>query len=493
MTNRFKPELMSQLPNHTLTRHQQGVVLLLMLVILVLAGSAFLLNGLDQRSTGVEQQLKQTQSLAIAKKALLARAASSSHKLAADPGYYSLPCPDILASDFPEGSTDGGCGARGVTTVGRLPWRTLGLDPTEMGTECFWYVISGNYQNLANPAAGLLLNSDSNGLIEIQNVDGDILAGATPDQRAVAAIIAPGSARTGQNRTALPNFVDHCGGNYVAANYLDSANGINNATPSTLADTVSQLVTTTSPDAQLNDQIVWITREEIAAAFSKRPDYDNKIDALMTQLAQCLTDYAAADPAGLSRLPWAAPLTITDYRDNDAYIDVSGQQFGRIAFDTTASKADSSNELSDTLMDSCFTIPSEINNYRKHWKDHLFYAVTAEHNPNQTITPNCLGNCLQVDDTDDEITNPTGDYAAVLFFAESRLPGQTRDATPPSGDADTKQFHSNYLEADDLTTYLDSGGNTGYQTASVSGGNDRLFCITSADILSSSTPSNACP
>ena len=135
-----------------------------------------------------------------------------------------------------EGGADGSCTVGlGKTAIGRLPWRTLGLPPIIDGSgECLWYVLSGNQNTSKLASNGSLFNPDSKGQLEIRNRSNTILAGNSPDERAIAAIIAPGSALAGQNRTTLQNGVDHCGGNYTADNYLDNTNGITTPAPQPL-------------------------------------------------------------------------------------------------------------------------------------------------------------------------------------------------------------------------------------------------------------------
>ncbi|MEO8009523.1 MAG: hypothetical protein ABI728_13530, partial [Betaproteobacteria bacterium] len=108
-----------------------------------------------------------------------------------------LPCPDMgSASVIPEGNMDVPCGSRDVTVIGRLPWKELGLQPLRDGFgDCLWYAVSGNFkENLTTPnSRTLLLNWDSNGLIEVVGADGtSLLAGSAPTNRAAAVIFAPG-------------------------------------------------------------------------------------------------------------------------------------------------------------------------------------------------------------------------------------------------------------------------------------------------------------
>lgn len=478
--------------------HQSGIALILLLTLLVLVATGALISRLKQNAGDLQNEAKTTAALALAKQALIADAIAWARSAGTDPGYFALPCPDTVAQAFPnEGSSEGACGARGVTTIGKFPWRSLGSPPLrDSSGECLWYILSGEYKQTQINTQGTLLNHDKNGQLEIRNRADIVIAGTTPQERAVAAIISPGGTLPGQNRTALANNVDHCGGTYDPADYLETLNGIDNATPDAGADTITQLITSRNPTAedQFNDRIAWISRQEIADAFNQNSLYVTRIDNLLTEIATCLANFAQADAGGLSRLPWAAPLALTDYRDNSEYDDLSGTHFGRIPFDTDDSAADSGGNLPATLVpgpSNCFN-GGAVDNYRNHWKDHLFLVIAGQHDPTQAA-PNCSGNCLQVDQTDDAVDNPTGDYAAIVIFADRRQNGQVRDAPPPGGDLDTKQLLANYLEGNNLTSYPDAGGDGNYQQQGVNGSNDRLFCVNPADLLPAGTIVNRCP
>jgi len=476
---------------------QQGVVLLIMFTILIIAGLALLLSGLSQNSSSLNNQRQTTEALAQAKDALLSRGIYLGYKDNNDPGYYSLPCPDRSVNAVAEGGADSTCGGAHVSTIGRLPWRSLGLPPILDGNgECLWYVLSGNHNNSKINNNNTQLNRDTNGQLEIRNRANQILAGNQPEDRAIAAIIATGSALQGQSRSTLANGVDHCQGNYIASNYLDIANGINNAAPSAVANAITQLVSTHDPDENINDRIIWITRQELADAFTDRTTYqdknnrtfNDKIDNLLGGIATCLATYANADPSGFHRLPWAAPLAINSYDQENQYNDQSNTQFGRLPFSTVASQTDSGGNLPPGLISGCLTPGSEIENYHRNWKDHLFYAVAGDHAPDQIALPNCgAGNCLTTDGI------AAQKYAAIILFAERRNPGNTRNAPPPAGDADTKQLLSNYLEEANETNFPDTNGNGDYQTTGGVGFNDRLYCISSSDLMAGNSIVNQCP
>lgn len=105
----------------------------------------------------------------------------------------------------------------------------------------------------------------------------------------------------------------------------------------------------------------------------------------------------------------------------------------------------------------------------QNWKDHFFYAVAGAFSPTATVPTNC-GSCLTV--------NGTGQFAAVLMFANSRLPAvsQVRDAPPV--DADAKRTPSNYLEGDNASNVPGTAAAVDYASGPASTiFNDLLFCI----------------
>jgi len=483
--------------HHRCSNHrQQGVALIIMLTLLVLAGLGLVITGLNLSDGQAEREQITTAALAEAKQALLDHGIFLGYESSTDPGYYSLPCPDRSVDAIAEGGADGSCTVGlGKTAVGRLPWRTLGLPPIIDGSgECLWYVLSGNQNTSKLASNGSLFNPDSKGQLEIRNLSDTILAGNAPEERTIAAIIAPGSALAGQNRTALPNGVDHCGGNYTADNYLDNTNGIDNASPSTITDAVTQLITTHQATESLNDRIIWITRQELADVFTQKVNYqdkngrtfNDKIDNLLLEIGICLANY---DTGGLSRLPWAAPLALADYRVDANYDDAPNQLFGRLPMRIDDSNTDSGNGAAASYVEDCLAANpnTEIENYRKHWKDHLFYAVAGDHAPDQVALPNCnTGNCLSVDGS--------GDYAAIILFAGLPVStlNQIRNDAFPVGDVDTKQQLASYLEGSNLANFPDNNGDKDYANTALPGINDRLFCIDSADLLNGIQPDGAC-
>jgi hypothetical protein len=177
---------------------------------------AIVLSAVSSTSTSIANRRSQIDALvlATAKEALIGYAASQSTQ----PGV--LPCPDTDN----DGSADAPCAATGVTALGRLPWKTLGLPDLRDGAgECLWYAVSSNFKNsgVSGPA---VVNSDSAGTLFVNDGAGNPLP--SPSSPAAAIVFAPGKALAGQARTPPLGPATICGGNNVAANYLEGNNAV---------------------------------------------------------------------------------------------------------------------------------------------------------------------------------------------------------------------------------------------------------------------------
>jgi len=102
----------------------------------------------------------------------------------------------------------------------------------------------------------------------------------------------------------------------------------------------------------------------------------------------------------------------------------------------------------------------------QHWKDHFFYAVSADFSPTSTNVT-CNGNCIT--------TTNGNEHAAIVMFSGSRTAGQTRTGPVVSADPvvaddpDDKQNLVNYLDAEN------DGSNTLYDHTGADA--DYLICI----------------
>jgi type II secretory pathway pseudopilin PulG len=400
---------------------QHGAALMVMLVILVLGSVTIFVSSLNSSTLKIVRDKTTADALAQAKDALIGYAITYGDTHSGQVDGYLL-CPDN-ASGNPEGSAEPNCGNKNVSVIGRLPWKTLGLSPLRDGNgECLWYAISGTYKN--NPPTGLM-NWDNNGLFKILAANGQVITGQTADSQAVAIIFAPGVPLAGQNR-APDGSAPICGGNYNASNYLDSDPAIsaNNATPSNIANTISNFFTAGS-SAKINDQLIYITRDDIFNAIRKRNDFQinspNNVLYKMTQAAA--TCLASASP----RLP--APTQLNPSNPQDGWVpaaSLTSTNCGATTFNTWKY-------------------------WWANWGDHLFYDTSQAADVNGTV------------------------YDAEIIFANPKLAGQNRILTTD------KSNPANYLDGANLSTF--NTGAPDYQMPPLSNLsntlNDVLFCVPS--------------
>jgi hypothetical protein len=268
---------------------QRGAALLALLALAVLAVTWFLLAALRgagnytaqarARNAAVMQRAKQALVGYIVRQAALQEEGN--------PG--RLPCPEARGyiGTASEGIAAGSCT---LPALGRLPWRTLGLDRTlDAFGEPLWYAVSPGWA-LPKPGAELSINSDTEG-------------GLTLDGRenaAVALIIAPGPAlavppvagcvaRTQSRGITPPDVRD----------YLECAN----------ADVPADArFAGAGPLGAFNDQVLAVTAADLLpgleAAIKVRIERD-----IVPALRQVYAGQEWGLPAGHVAFPYAAPFT----------------------------------------------------------------------------------------------------------------------------------------------------------------------------------------
>ena len=279
---------------------QRGVGLIIFFLALILAGSVFLLTHIEPEQGRVVGEAKTSRSLAAAKQALLSYAASFYLLQSNHLGRHGiLPCPEI-ATSASEGSQINMCEGANISSLGRLPWKTLDIQPLkDSAGECLWYAVSGGFKN--NPAS-LMTNDDTPGMFRVFKEDGTLLMGDTAENRVAAVIISPGKPLPGQARpNATANstcMVTRDVAENAVTNYLDNHRGITNASVDTAnEDEIDTFITASglSDNPGLNDRIITITTDEIFDAIKKSTAlYDDKIGALGDALGKCLANYAVA-------------------------------------------------------------------------------------------------------------------------------------------------------------------------------------------------------
>lgn len=451
---------------------------MVMLVTMVMGIAAVLISSLSATRLKNARQEISSNALAQAKEALISYAITYGDTHTGQVHGY-LPCPDIdgkdLSSNPAEGSSKLSCGSKNVSGIGRLPWKTLELPALRDGDgECLWYAVSGTYKN--NPKTDLM-NWGNNGLFEILDASGTTIA-----QNVVAVVFAPGAPLGSQNH-ASDGTAPACGGNYTAGNYLDNDAAINNAAISGTANAVSQFRLGAS--AQLNDQMIFITKDDIFNAIMRRADFvdpaRNPLRLMAQKATECIADYGRRNrynfwPYSINpndkRLPWSGRLRspTDDYWTDSNYGDGDNLLSGRLPYRVNISDSATNNMIVSLHYQlksdgsNCPSVPAWATYYPwwTNWKDHLFYALADNFKPSSGST--ACGTCLTV--------NGTGAYAAVVVFAGKKLANQTR-----AGGADRLNF-ANYLEGRNFTSYPNTSGNSDYQSgAETSSFNDVLYCI----------------
>jgi hypothetical protein len=223
-----------------------------------------------------------------------------------------------------------------------------------------------------------------------------------------------------QSRSADGN-APICNGNYAPASYLDNDGIINNASVSGTTNTISRFRLGTS--AQLNDQIIFITKDDIFHAVKKRNDFGAFISSLLNTTQTCLS----------ASLP--QPVTI-NFNNTPPTESPGGTTIGSLE--------------TGRVPQACLTAP--LNN----WQDNLLYAK-------------CVSglSCLSV--------NSIGCKGIVIFSGK-------RDASQSRITNSQKNTWSNYLEdipSTNLTAFTTGGlsfsGASSYSIASPS--TDVLACI----------------
>jgi hypothetical protein len=276
--------------------HQRGFAIMVLLALLAVGILYAVISLLDPDQYKAGRAGGTGDALAQAKAALIGYAATYRDNPDHSTEVFGyLPCPDTADKSGIQVPGDGEaaatCSNAGETVVGLLPYKTLGLpELRDSSGNCLWYAVSGSHKN--NPKTAPL-NWDTQGLIKIQDVNGNVLDNPDdpihPNGGAVAVIFAAGPPLPGQSRTsnaAQPCNVDltaHAKNEY--RNYLDGIpNSPNPNTaytfPIAATVTVPTVIVQGTPDivgAVNNDRLVGITSKEIFDEVVRRADFSNKL------------------------------------------------------------------------------------------------------------------------------------------------------------------------------------------------------------------------
>jgi len=275
---------------------QKGAALVVFFMAIILAGAVFLVSTIDSNNANTQSENITSVSLSKAKGAVISfaisyyiRQSTASNPLA---GFHGmLPCPDPVGN-----GNSASCGTRHTNSIGRIPWKYLEIEPLKDSSgECLWYAVSGGFYN--DPKS-YMANDDTPGMFQVLTENGDIMYGATPEDRVVAVIIAPGKPLANQNRRSaeVGRPCKVTGDNVVASDYLETYLNVSNSSVSkNSTDTVDQFISASSfkNNPALNDRIITITAGEIFSEIKNNTTlYTKKINELADTISNCLILYA---------------------------------------------------------------------------------------------------------------------------------------------------------------------------------------------------------
>ncbi|MDO8263859.1 MAG: hypothetical protein Q7T21_11640 [Gallionella sp.] len=439
--------------------------MMVMLVIMVMGAASFLVSSLSRSGLQIKRDQNTSEALAQAKEALIGYATSVNlFSGSARPG--DLPCPDRNNDGVAESSCGDASGSNQSQRIGRLPWMTLGLPDLRDGSgERLWYAVSNNFKNstrttCTSPGQSGCLNSDTVGTITVRSSDGNIINDATSGSGVVAVIIAPGDVLQRQGGALQDRS---SAGINTASNYLDIANGIDNAsfTDSTTNGFIQGRIKDSNDNLIVNDQLLVISQNIIMQPLQKRVAAEVKL---------CLEDYASNN---IGRYPWAAPITdlgLTYNDNNDEY-------FGRIPDNLDQTWSDSYTgwpSYTHLMSDQWGTCNTHTNNTPRawwiNWKEMVFYGVARRFRPNDTtalsfpsICEASTTNCLKV--------NTSNTHARfVVIVAGKKL------STPNQANRNSNKSNAfYYLEGGNESADPSIGYNLFYQASPSSSFNDMLI------------------
>jgi hypothetical protein len=418
------------------TQHGVAAVILLLLVFLI--GTTILISDLNGQTVKLAREQKTAESLAQAKAALIAYSVkdlSSGTCTTNCPRPGDLPCPDINN----DGTAESGCGNAAGTTqqqnrMGRLPWKTLGLDDLRDGNgDRLWYAVSNSYKYNTRTRP---LNSDTNGTITLRDVTGIVVNDGSASTGLVAIVFSPGPViRREDNIQQSRNVAQE----NVASNYLDTALGEDNASfvDGTLDGFIFGPIVSADRTIVVNDRMLTISRDEILPLVEQR---------VIAEAANALLDYYCGTgnanyaaktcySAGGNRFyPWPA-----DFSDNTCLgTNTLGACNSNAIFKTHGRVP--ANLTTDWNSTSILRRFSSGNWFQQNgWREVLHYAVASAC---AAGTANCGGvGLLTLQNT---LTPPSTNKQAIVIAAGHLLTGQNRASTA------SKQLEVNYLESENL-------------------------------------------
>lgn len=402
-------------------RTERGFALILFVVLLVMAALYFVVGELDPSRMKSRRVTDTSQTMAQAKEALVAFAATYRDRNS-DSVFGYLPCPDTADKSGIQVPGDGeaaaSCGTAGQVAIGLLPYKSLGLpDLRDSDGNCLWYAVSGSHKN--SPAATTPMNWDTQGQLGALAGDGSVLiAPEDPFGGAAAIIIAPGPPVDGQTRGAInqPCRADPA----KAAEYLENQG--NNFSHGIVKDADGKVIG--------NDHLLWITAKEIFERVKVRADFKNSLAATPPGQINGLADeIRAVLEKGIQDaiLAGGTPTAATQPADQAYYLQtgIGPKQVGHLP----------------TTLDLGSV---GWNTYLTHWRDQYRYALCG------TLGSGCFS-----------VTGATTACRGLLLFAGQGLASGSTSQTAPRTTAQKPPATlalPAVAEPTYLTAYLEAGG-----------------------------------
>lgn len=424
---------------------QRGQAVLVLLLMLGIVCSLFVYQMVDPAQATVRREARTQAVMREVREALIGWSVQRTPSGAlpnARPG--ELPCPDISPLD---GFEDGNCAA-GV--IGRVPWKTLGIpEPTDETGETLWYAIAGPFRIWnTNPNP---INSDTNGNLTVYR---DSTATALTTE-AVAIIFAPGASLGAQARdtgTALcPTTGTTIPRNTCAANYLETAATVNNATIG--GPFIAAQATNT-----FNDKLLVLTTGDLITVVEQR---------VARELLALLTAYSTAPGKFCSNNCYTgADKTYTNEEDDEAV---------RGWLPLCQAESDDWEDLGIDL-----TNPPLSWLTNNDWWKVIYYAVA----PDKTEHFPTISGTLTVDGAPAHVVLITPGPAPAGVTRPSLATSAPYQRTPVSGcivgpalsTADARAYWQQYLDPNDPLNY-DFGDNTYATPSSTAYARNRLYVI----------------
>jgi hypothetical protein len=310
-------------------RGQRGFALIVIISLIVLVSAYLLLKQLNASSGFVaDNRNHNAKVLNQAKRALIGYVAQQTSQAGENnPG--RLPCPEAVNNI---GTSTEGISAPSIVPstpncamVGRLPWRTLGLDKLlDTASEPLWYVVSPGWM-LQNSSTLLSINSNTQGQLVVDELP-------VPNE-VIALIIAPGPAMNVQAATGCTARAQSRSAPSPSIDPLDYIECFNSATST---------FSTTGPSTAFNDQVLRVTTADlvpqIEAAIANRIEREI-VPALKTVYAD--PKWGSGISAAKPLFPYPAPFGISPFPNPDtsnfqgAAVTVAGAPQGLLPFNQT--------------------------------------------------------------------------------------------------------------------------------------------------------------